>query len=112
MQLAALRPQEVNTVKLTLLFRKLFELCKVRADGTIAIVSALGMRAEYVQAAFASADELRADICVPKRTAVCPSAPLCARAHRPSTGSGPASACMLDHAPAVPSLLRAAVSFE
>jgi 2,5-dihydroxypyridine 5,6-dioxygenase len=59
---AAVRSQEVNPGKLTLLFRKQFELCKVKRGETIAVVSDLGTRRDYIQSAFAAADELGADI--------------------------------------------------
>jgi 2,5-dihydroxypyridine 5,6-dioxygenase len=59
---AAIRTQEVNPAKLAMLFRKQFELCRVAKGQTVAIVSDLGTRREYVQAAFAAADELGADI--------------------------------------------------
>lgn len=59
---AEIRTQEVNPAKLALLFRQQFELCKVGAGQTVAIVSDLGTRREYIQAAFAAADELGADI--------------------------------------------------
>ena len=59
---AAVRPQEVNPAKLPRLFRKQLELCKVKPGETIAVVTDLGTRPEYVQSAFAAADELGADI--------------------------------------------------
>jgi 2,5-dihydroxypyridine 5,6-dioxygenase len=59
---AAIRTQEMNPAKLTGLFRKQFELCKLQAGQTIAIVSDLGTRRDYIQAAFAAADELGIDI--------------------------------------------------
>ena len=59
---AALRIQEVNPAKLALLYRRQFELCRVKAGETIAVVSDLGTRREYVQAAFAAADDLGADV--------------------------------------------------
>lgn len=59
---AANRPAEINPGKLTGLFKKQFELCKVKPGETIAIVSDLGTRIEYIHAAFAAADELGADI--------------------------------------------------
>lgn len=59
---ASLRSQSVNPAKLTQLFRQQFDLCKVREGETIAIVSDLGTRREYIQAAFAAADELHANI--------------------------------------------------
>ena len=59
---AALRIQEVNPAKLAMLYRKQFELCRVKSGETIAVVSDLGTRREYVQAAFAAADDLGADV--------------------------------------------------
>ncbi|MSQ69895.1 MAG: hypothetical protein EXR27_01220 [Betaproteobacteria bacterium] len=59
---AAIRVQEMNPAKLTLLYRKQFELSKITKGETVAVVSDLGTRREYVQAAFAAADELGADI--------------------------------------------------
>jgi 2,5-dihydroxypyridine 5,6-dioxygenase len=59
---AALRIQEVNPAKLAMLYRREFELCRVNSGETIAVVSDLGTRREYVQAAFAAADELGADV--------------------------------------------------
>src|ERR1700735_5263317 len=62
MHQAALRSQELNPAKLAALFLKQFQLCNVVNGETIAIVSDLGTRREYIQAAFAAADELGADI--------------------------------------------------
>jgi 2,5-dihydroxypyridine 5,6-dioxygenase len=59
---AAIRTQEVNPAKIAMLFKKQFELCKCKAGDTIAVVSDLGTRREYIQAAFAAADELGIDI--------------------------------------------------
>jgi 2,5-dihydroxypyridine 5,6-dioxygenase len=59
---AAIRTQELNPAKLAMLFRKQFELCKLKAGDTVAIVSDLGTRREYIQAAFAAADDLSIDI--------------------------------------------------
>ena len=59
---AARRVQEVNPAKLAALYRKEFELCKVQRGETIAVVSDLGTRREYIQAAFAAADDLGADV--------------------------------------------------
>ena len=59
---AARRVQEVNPAKLAALYRKEFELCKVQRGETIAIVSDLGTRREYIQAAFAAADDLGVDV--------------------------------------------------
>ena len=58
----AIRSQEVNPAKLAMLFRKQFELCQCKRGDTIAIVSDLGTRREYIQAAFAAADDLGVDI--------------------------------------------------
>src|SRR6202046_3972343 len=62
MHQAALRSQELNPAKLAALFLKQFQLCNVVNGETIAVVSDLGTRREYVQSAFAAADELGADI--------------------------------------------------
>src|SRR5207245_2832934 len=59
---SAFRAQEVNPAKLVQLYRKEFELCRVKKGETIAIVSDLATRREYIQAAFAAADDLGADI--------------------------------------------------
>jgi 2,5-dihydroxypyridine 5,6-dioxygenase len=59
---SAIRTQELNPGKLTLLYRRQFELCRVAAGQTIAVVSDLGTRREYIQSAFAAAEELGADI--------------------------------------------------
>ena len=57
-----MRPQELNPAKLAMLFRRQFELSAVKKGETIACLSDLSTRREYVQAAFAAADELGADI--------------------------------------------------
>jgi len=59
---AAIRVQELNPAKLAGLYRQELALCKVKKGETIAVVSDLGTRREYVQAAFAAADELGADV--------------------------------------------------
>src|SRR5258708_12924125 len=59
---AAVRTPELNPAKLATLFRKQFQLCKVGPGQTVAIVSDLGTRREYIQAAFAAADEMDFDI--------------------------------------------------
>jgi 2,5-dihydroxypyridine 5,6-dioxygenase len=59
---AAIQPQELNPARLAALYRREFELCRVKQDETVLCVSDLGTRREYVQAAFAAADELGADI--------------------------------------------------
>jgi len=62
MNQAAIRVQELNPAKLAMLFRRQFELSRVTKGETVVLVSDLGSRREYVQAAFAAADELGADI--------------------------------------------------
>ncbi len=59
---ASVRISELNPGKLPMLYRRQFELSKVKRGDTIAIVSDLGTRREYIQAAFAAADDLGADI--------------------------------------------------
>ena len=59
---ADIRSTELNPAKLAILFKKQFDLCNVKPEETIAIVSDLGTRREYIQAAFAAADEIGADI--------------------------------------------------
>src|SRR5438045_5620704 len=59
---SAFRAQEVNPAKLVQLYRKEFELCQVKKGETIAVVSDLSTRREYIQAAFAAADDVGADI--------------------------------------------------
>ncbi|MBL8357117.1 MAG: hypothetical protein JNM01_20110 [Delftia acidovorans] len=59
---SAIRTQELNPGKLTSLFRKQFELCKLTAGQTIAIVSDLGTRRDYIQCAFAAAEDMGIDI--------------------------------------------------
>ena len=62
MPTAALRVQELNPAKLAILFRKELQLCRVQAGETICCVSDLGTRRAYIEAAFAAADDLGADI--------------------------------------------------
>ena len=59
---SAIRTQELNPAKMTSLFRRQFELCRLAPGQTVAIVSDLGTRREYVQVAFAAAEELGVDI--------------------------------------------------
>lgn len=59
---AAIRTQEVNPARLTGLFRQQFQLCRVGPGQTVAIVSDLGTRRDYIQAAFAAAEEMGFDI--------------------------------------------------
>ena len=57
---AVARTTEVNPAKLAMLYKRELELCKVKPGDTIALVSDLGTRREYIQATFAAADELGA----------------------------------------------------
>jgi 2,5-dihydroxypyridine 5,6-dioxygenase len=57
-----MRSEILNPAKLTALFRAELELCAVRPEETIALLSDLASRREYVAAAFAAADELGAQI--------------------------------------------------
>src|SRR5205823_14418881 len=59
---AAIRSQELNPASLATLYRKEFQLCRVAAGETIAVVSDLATRREFVAASFAAAAELGADI--------------------------------------------------
>lgn len=59
---AAFRAQELNPGKLGFLYRRQFEMSMVKKGETIACISDLSTRREYIQAAFAAADELGADI--------------------------------------------------
>jgi 2,5-dihydroxypyridine 5,6-dioxygenase len=60
--LASIRSQEVNPARLAALYRRQLELSRVKAGETVACVSDLSTRREYVQAAFAAAEELGADV--------------------------------------------------
>jgi 2,5-dihydroxypyridine 5,6-dioxygenase len=57
-----MRPQSLNPARLTELFRKQFQMCRVRAGETLVVLSDLGARREYAASAFAAAKELGADI--------------------------------------------------
>src|SRR5260221_12769687 len=59
---SAFRAQEVNPAKRVQLYRREFQLCQVKKGETIAVVSDLSTRREYIQPAFAAADDLGADI--------------------------------------------------
>ncbi len=59
---AAIRTQEINPARLTGLYRRQFELCRVGPGQTVAVVSDLGTRREYIEAAFAAAEEMGFDI--------------------------------------------------
>ena len=52
MHLAGIRHQEINPARLGWLYRRQFELSAVKSGETIAIVSDLGTRREYIEAAF------------------------------------------------------------
>ena len=52
----------INPAKLAQLYRKELELSQVKKGETICAVSDLATRREYIQAAFAAADDLGADI--------------------------------------------------
>jgi len=58
---AAIRVQELNPAKLTGLFRRQLELCNVKPNETVALVSDLGTRREFIASAFAAAEDLSAD---------------------------------------------------
>src|SRR4029079_11512234 len=62
MTTAAIRTSAINPAKLTRLYVEQFNLSAVKKGETIAVVSDLGTRREYVQSAFAAAEELGADI--------------------------------------------------
>jgi 2,5-dihydroxypyridine 5,6-dioxygenase len=52
---AAVQPAEINPANLAILFQRELELCRVKSGETIALVSDLGTRREYIQSAFAAA---------------------------------------------------------
>ena len=57
-----MRVQEINTARLGALFEKEFQLCNVQKGETVALLSDLSSRRVYVEAAFAEASALEADI--------------------------------------------------
>ena len=59
---AIARVQELNPAKLGILFKKQFELCNVYQGETVMLLSDLATRREYVEAAFAAAEDLGADV--------------------------------------------------
>ncbi len=61
MESAAIRIQEINPAKLASLLRKELDLSKVTKGQTIACVTDLGTRREFIQTGFAAADELGTD---------------------------------------------------
>jgi len=50
-----MRPQLLNPAQLAAVFRREFELCAVRRGETIALLTNLNTRRDYVQAAIAAA---------------------------------------------------------
>src|SRR5215470_17177216 len=54
--------EALNHAKMAMLFRKEFQLCNLAKGETIVLLSDLGARRDYVQAAFAAAEDLGADI--------------------------------------------------
>jgi 2,5-dihydroxypyridine 5,6-dioxygenase len=62
MQPAATRFQEINPAKLANLFRQQLQLCKVVSGETIMCISDLSTRREFIEATFAAADDLGADV--------------------------------------------------
>jgi len=62
MELAGVRVQELNPAKLGMLFLKQFRMSRVAPGETVMLVTDLQTRREYVAAAFAAADELKADV--------------------------------------------------
>ncbi len=59
---SSIRPLEINPARLASLYRREFELCNVKRGETIAAVSDLSTRREYVAAAFAATRDLGADV--------------------------------------------------
>jgi len=57
-----MRPQLVNPGELPFLFRQQLELCRVKPGETIAVLSDQGTRPEYIEASFAAARSLGANI--------------------------------------------------
>jgi 2,5-dihydroxypyridine 5,6-dioxygenase len=62
MQPAAFRVQELNPAKMAMLYRTQFQMSKVSPGETVMCITDLATRREYVQAAFAAAEDLGADI--------------------------------------------------
>jgi 2,5-dihydroxypyridine 5,6-dioxygenase len=59
---AGIRVQEINPAKLAMLYCKEFELSRVRSGETVALLTDLSTRREYIQASFAAAEDLGADV--------------------------------------------------
>jgi 2,5-dihydroxypyridine 5,6-dioxygenase len=62
MHQAAIRVQELNPGRLASLYRRQFEMSRVTKGETVCCISDLSTRREYIQCAFAAADELGADV--------------------------------------------------
>ena len=56
------RVQLTNPGEVPDLFRQQFKLCDVKSGETIVVLSDMGTRKEYVEAAFAAADTFKANI--------------------------------------------------
>ena len=59
---AITRVQELNPAKLGILYKKQLELCKVQQGETVMLLTDLASRREYVEAVFAAAEDLGADV--------------------------------------------------
>jgi len=57
-----MRHQEINPAQLAMLFRKEFQMCNVKEGETIAVLSDMATRRDYVMASFAAAEDLGAHI--------------------------------------------------
>jgi 2,5-dihydroxypyridine 5,6-dioxygenase len=57
-----MNPQVVNPAMMAMLFRKEFQLCNVQKGETIALLTDLAARRDYVAAAFAAGKDLGADV--------------------------------------------------
>lgn len=62
MHLSAIRAQEMNPARMAMLYKRQFEMSKVGAGQTVCCISDLTTRREYIEAAFAAADEFGADV--------------------------------------------------
>src|SRR5215468_1145362 len=60
-QRGAAMHEALNHARMAMLFRKEFELCNVQKGETVVLLSDLGARRDYVEAAFAGAEDLGAD---------------------------------------------------
>ena len=57
-----MRAQDINPAILAMLFRKDFQMCNVNECETIAILSDIATRRDFVMASFAAAEDLGANI--------------------------------------------------